>query len=167
MYAGHLGDTTWAVGRHVMYFLFCFFLDQIKVFELVLVLLNNQKDIYSIYKSTNICFCWTKLSEPLLQSLYQKLQVSRLSMLSIERLKLFVAPKKDAVVFPTFSDQFLKRDLHYQQWIWKQPYRVRLCACIILCSDTQIYNFRSNNETKLRFLGSLKEKEDGNEMTTT
>lgn len=86
-----------------MYFVFCLFLDHIKVFELVPVLLNNQKDIYSIYKSANICFCWTKLSEPLLLSLYQKLQVSRLCMLSIERrLKLFVVPEMMLSYSPLF-----------------------------------------------------------------
>lgn len=89
--------------------------------------------------------------------MYQKLQVSHLCMLSIERrLKLFVA-KRMLWYSPPFQINFFsenkKRDLHYQQWIWKQPCGVRLCTCIIIYSDAQIYNFRSNNETKIRFRG--------------
>lgn len=85
-----------------------------------------------------------------------------------KKIETIGCTRNDAVLLPTFSDSFFGWDFDDKIYTISNE-----CESSLMVSDSalasfyaQIYNFRSNNETKLSYLGSLKEKEDGNETTT-
>lgn len=86
-----------------------------------------------------------------------------------KKIETICGTRNDAVVFPTFSDRFFGWDLDDEIYTISNEYESSFMVSDSALASfyVQIYNFRSNNETKLRILVSLKEKGDGNETTTT